>query len=48
MFTLAVPGSDQLVRSRMRADQVAPGLREVTLSVNERDTLVFEKANETD
>jgi iron(III) transport system ATP-binding protein len=48
MFTLAVPGAEEPVRARMRADLVPPGLREVTLSVNERDTLVFEKATGND
>ena len=47
-FTLAVAGTDQVIRARMRADIVPPGLREVTLSVNERDTLVFEKATMSD
>jgi iron(III) transport system ATP-binding protein len=46
-FTLAIPGSDQIVRARMRADQLPQGLRDVTLSVNERDILVFEKADQT-
>jgi iron(III) transport system ATP-binding protein len=43
-FTLAVQGCDEPIRARMRADIIPQGLREVTLSVNERDTLVFEKA----
>ncbi len=47
LFTLAVPGSDQPVRARGRADQLPARLRDVTLSVNERDTLVFEKADQT-
>jgi iron(III) transport system ATP-binding protein len=44
MLMLAVDGADQLVRARIRADLVPAGLRDVTVSVNERDTLVFEKA----
>ncbi|MDO6963885.1 ABC transporter ATP-binding protein [Rhizobium alvei] len=47
-FMLAVPGSDQPVRARIRADLVPPGLRDVTLSVNERDILLFEKAGDSD
>lgn len=43
-FTLAVQGCDEPVRARIRADIIPQGLRDVTLSVNERDTLVFEKA----
>ncbi|MDX3925447.1 MAG: ABC transporter ATP-binding protein [Shinella sp.] len=43
LLTLAIPGWDQPVRARIRADQLSHGLREVTLSVNERDILVFEK-----
>ncbi|MCB1446695.1 MAG: ABC transporter ATP-binding protein [Rhizobiaceae bacterium] len=42
-FTFAVAGSEEPVRARIRADGVPQGLRDVTLSVNERDTLVFEK-----
>ncbi|MGV3552563.1 ABC transporter ATP-binding protein [Rhizobium sp.] len=44
LFTFAVSGCDQPVRARIRADVVPQGLRDVTLSINERDTLVFEKA----
>jgi iron(III) transport system ATP-binding protein len=47
-FMLAVPGSDRPVRARIRADLVPPGLRDVTLSVNERDILLFEKASDSD
>jgi iron(III) transport system ATP-binding protein len=43
-FTFAVAGCDGPVRARIRADEVPQGLRDVTLSINERDTLVFEKA----
>lgn len=48
LFTFAVAGCDQPVRARIRADGVAAGLRDVTLSINERDTLVFEKASISD
>lgn len=47
-FTLAVQGCDGPVRARIRADIIPQGLRDVTLSVNERDTLVFEKAAMSD
>jgi iron(III) transport system ATP-binding protein len=43
LLSLAIPGADQPVRARIRADQLRHGLRDVTLSVNERDILVFEK-----
>jgi iron(III) transport system ATP-binding protein len=48
LFTFAVAGSDEPVRARIRADGIPQGLRDVTLSVNERDTLVFEKAATSD
>jgi iron(III) transport system ATP-binding protein len=44
LFTFAVAGCDEPVRARIRADGIPQGLRDVALSVNERDTLVFEKA----
>ncbi|MCF3642129.1 ABC transporter ATP-binding protein [Rhizobium sp. TRM95111] len=43
LLNLAVPGTDQPLRARIRAGQLAHGLRDVTVSVNERDILVFEK-----
>ena len=43
LLNLAVPGEDLPVRARIRADILPQGLREVSLSVNERDILVFEK-----
>ncbi len=43
LLSLAVPGSDLPVRARIRADLLPHGLRDVTLSVNERDILLFEK-----
>lgn len=45
MLNLAIPGTDRPVRARVRADQLAAGLRDVTLSANQRDILVFEKDN---
>lgn len=47
IFTLAVPGSDQPVRARVKADELPAGLRDVMLCVHERDVLVFEKAVQT-
>ncbi|APG84411.1 ABC transporter ATP-binding protein [Sinorhizobium americanum] len=43
LLELAVPQSERTVRARIRADLLPQGLRDVTLSVNERDILVFEK-----
>ena len=43
LLDLAVPGTDRPVRARVRAHQLAFGLRDVTLSANHRDILVFEK-----
>lgn len=40
-LNLAVPGSDRPVAARLKASQLKSGLREVTVSVNERDILVF-------
>jgi iron(III) transport system ATP-binding protein len=48
MFTLAVEGLDEPIRARIRADEVPQGLRDVVVSMSERDTLVFEKAIKTD
>lgn len=45
LLNLAIPGTDRPVRARVRADQLAAGLRDVTLSANQRDILVFEKDN---
>ncbi|QRM55365.1 ABC transporter ATP-binding protein [Sinorhizobium sp. BG8] len=43
LLELAIPNTDQPLRARIRADQLPHGLRDVALSVNERDILVFEK-----
>ncbi|MCD1264716.1 iron ABC transporter ATP-binding protein [Shinella sumterensis] len=43
LLELAVNGADRPVRARVRADQLPAGLRDVTLSANQRDILVFEK-----
>ena len=47
MLTLAIPGREQPVRARIRADQLGPGLRDVTLAVDRQDILVFEKDEQT-
>jgi iron(III) transport system ATP-binding protein len=44
LLELAVPGSERLVRARIRADVLPAGLRDVFISINERNILVFEKA----
>ncbi|MDO9415346.1 ABC transporter ATP-binding protein [Pararhizobium sp.] len=43
LLDLAVAGQDRPLRARIRADVLAQGLRDVTLSVNERNILLFEK-----
>ena len=43
LLSLALPGTEQPVRARIRAGELRHGLRDVTVSVNERDILVFEK-----
>jgi len=48
LFTFAVSGCDQPVRARIRADGTPHGLRDVALSANQRDILVFEKATIND
>lgn len=47
MLTLAIPGREQPIRARIRADQLRPGLRDVTLAVDRQDILVFEKHEQT-
>ena len=43
LLELAVPGTDHPIRARIRAGQLPGGLRDVMVSANERDILVFEK-----
>ena len=38
---LAIPGTEQVVQSRIRAGQLKSGLHDVTLCVNEHDTMMF-------
>lgn len=47
LLSLAVPGSEQPVRARIRVDQLAPGAKDVTVQVNPQAILVFEKAHQT-
>jgi iron(III) transport system ATP-binding protein len=47
LLSLAVPGSERTVRARIRADQLPSGIKDVTLTVNEQDILVFEKQSQT-
>lgn len=47
LLSLAVPGSEQPVRARIRADQLPQGIRDVTLSVDAQGILVFEKNRQT-
>ena len=47
ILSLAVPGTEQPVRARIRAENLPPGIRDVTISVKPQDILVFEKASQT-
>jgi iron(III) transport system ATP-binding protein len=47
LLDLAVPGTETPVRARIRADLLPPGIRDVTIAVEPKDILVFEKAQET-
>lgn len=44
LLSLAVPGIEQPVRARIRADQLTPGLKDVSVRVSQQDILVFEKS----
>ncbi|MBO0902208.1 ATP-binding cassette domain-containing protein [Jiella sonneratiae] len=46
LFTVAVEGLDQPLRSRMRAGLVPENRRDVVVSIDPRDVIVFEKAAE--
>ncbi len=43
LLTLAVDGLSEPLRARIRADQLAEGLTDVTVNVQPDDILVFEK-----
>lgn len=47
LLELAVPGTERPVRSRIRADVLAPGCKDVTVTVNSQDIFVFVKRGET-
>ncbi len=47
LLSLAVPGSEQPVRARIRADQLPQGIRDVTVNVDTQGILVFEKIRQT-
>lgn len=44
ILELAVPGTERTVRARIRSDVLSPHDRNVTISVEAKDILVFEKA----
>lgn len=46
LLTLAVPGSSRPLRARMRVGEIGSQLRDVTVSVNEQDILLFERKPE--
>jgi iron(III) transport system ATP-binding protein len=43
LLDLAIPGTERPVRARIRADLLSPAIRDVTITVDPRDILVFEK-----
>jgi iron(III) transport system ATP-binding protein len=43
LLDLAVPGTETPVRARIRADMLSAGIRDVTIAVEPKDILVFEK-----
>ncbi len=47
LLDLAVPGTEKPVRARIRADILSPGARDVTIAVEPKDILVFEKTPES-
>jgi iron(III) transport system ATP-binding protein len=47
LLELAVPGTESPVRARIRADMLSPGIRDVTIAVEPKDILVFEKTTES-
>ncbi|MBW3098121.1 ABC transporter ATP-binding protein [Pseudohoeflea coraliihabitans] len=46
-MTLAIAEGDNKVQARVRAGQVAPGQREVSLELSDKDILVFESSAQT-
>ncbi|WEX11915.1 ABC transporter ATP-binding protein [Chelativorans sp. AA-79] len=47
LLELAVPGADEYVRARIRAGQLAAGVRDIWLNVRPADVLVFERRRES-
>ncbi|MFN3719148.1 MAG: ABC transporter ATP-binding protein [Rhizobium rhizophilum] len=47
LLDLAVPGTERPVRARIRADILSAGVRDVTIAVEPKDILVFEKTPES-
>lgn len=47
LLDLAVPGTETPVRARIRADMLSSGVRDVTIAVEPKDILVFEKTAES-
>jgi iron(III) transport system ATP-binding protein len=47
LLDLAVPGTETPVRARIRADMLSPGVRDVTIAVEPKDILVFEKTSQS-
>jgi iron(III) transport system ATP-binding protein len=45
-LVLAVPGADQPVRARIRADELPAGIRDVTIYVRPGDIMLFESETE--
>ncbi|TCD12347.1 ABC transporter ATP-binding protein [Oricola cellulosilytica] len=46
-LVLAVPGTDQRVRARIRADELPPGVKDVVINVRKRDIMLFESDDES-
>lgn len=47
LITVAVAGADRTIDARIRAGQLRPGARDVSVTVDEKDILVFEKDGQT-
>lgn len=47
LITVVVAGGENPIDARIRAGQLRPGVRDVSVTVNERDILVFERSVQT-
>ena len=47
LFEISVAGADRPIRARMKCGQVAPGRRDITLTIRESDVLVFERTGKS-